>query len=54
MTNAGEVAVDDAAHVIFNSTVAQLAQRLGGIYVYMEHRFYGSSGPKVNAYTLRI
>ncbi|KAL9542452.1 hypothetical protein MBANPS3_008610 [Mucor bainieri] len=45
LTNAGEAAVTDAAYVMFNSTVAQLAQRLGGIFVYMEHRFYGASGP---------
>ncbi|KAI8640663.1 serine carboxypeptidase S28-domain-containing protein [Parasitella parasitica] len=44
-TNAGEAAVDDANYAIFNSTIAQLAQRLGGIFIYMEHRFYGSSGP---------
>ncbi|CEP18850.1 hypothetical protein [Parasitella parasitica] len=44
-TNAGEAAVDDASYAIFNSTIAQLAQRLGGIFIYMEHRFYGSSGP---------
>ncbi|CAO0791851.1 unnamed protein product [Mucor circinelloides] len=45
LTNAGEAAVTDAAYVMFNSTVAQLARRLGGIFVYMEHRFYGASGP---------
>lgn len=48
VTNAGEAAVTDAAYVMFNSTVAQLAQRLGGIFVYMEHRFYGASGPNVS------
>lgn len=48
VTNAGEAAVTDAAYVMFNSTVAQLARRLGGIFVYMEHRFYGASGPSVS------
>ncbi|KAI8967616.1 peptidase S28 [Mycotypha africana] len=46
--NAGEAEVKSASVVLFNTTMAQLTERLNGIFVYMEHRFYGESTPVTN------
>lgn len=46
--NVGESAADRAAMFVEVSTMAQLAEKLNGILIVMEHRFYGSSGPEVN------
>lgn len=48
MYNVGESAADRAAMFVEVSTMAQLAEKLNGILIVMEHRFYGSSGPEVN------
>ncbi|KAI9336684.1 serine carboxypeptidase S28-domain-containing protein [Pilaira anomala] len=48
--NVGESAADRAAMFVKVSTMAQLAEKLNGILIIMEHRFYGSSGPEVNAF----
>jgi hypothetical protein len=46
VSNGGEGAIEDASSTIFGSTMVQLAERLGGIFVYMEHRYYGQSTPE--------
>jgi hypothetical protein len=51
--SAGESGVGDAGNVLFGSTMDQLTARLGGIFVYMEHRYYGQSIPK-NADFVRL
>jgi hypothetical protein len=51
--NGGESGIEDAGNALFDSTMAQLAERLGGIFVYMEHRYYGESTPK-NADFVRL
>ncbi|KAI9259258.1 peptidase S28, partial [Helicostylum pulchrum] len=43
--NVGKSAADESAILVTNSTMAQLAEKLKGIIIIMEHRFYGSSGP---------
>lgn len=43
--NAGETPADDRSFYVINSTMADLARRLNGIVVVMEHRFYGKSMP---------
>ncbi|KAI7899923.1 peptidase S28 [Cokeromyces recurvatus] len=45
--NGGEDEVDNVSYVLLNSTMSQLTQRLNGILIYMEHRFYGLSKPTV-------
>ncbi|KAG1472256.1 hypothetical protein G6F56_001645 [Rhizopus delemar] len=46
--NAGEMAADPRSFYVTNSSMAQLAQRLNGIILVMEHRFYGLSLPSSN------
>lgn len=46
VSNGGEGAVENPGDTIFDSVMAQLAERLEGIFVYMEHRYYGESTPK--------
>ncbi|KAI8331297.1 peptidase S28 [Blakeslea trispora] len=48
--NGGEAAVSNPAYTIVNSTMAQLAQKLNGIFIFMEHRFYGSSRPPATGF----
>lgn len=43
--NAGETAADERSFYVTNSSMAELAKRLQGIIVVMEHRFYGLSLP---------
>ncbi|KAI7889127.1 serine carboxypeptidase S28-domain-containing protein, partial [Mucor mucedo] len=43
--NVGESAADDSAILVIYSAMAQLAEKLNGVVVVMEHRFYGASGP---------
>lgn len=50
--NAGETPADDRSFYVINSTMAELAKRLDGIIIVMEHRFYGTSMPApVSVYT---
>ncbi|KAI9281102.1 serine carboxypeptidase S28-domain-containing protein [Sporodiniella umbellata] len=46
--NAGESPADARAHYVINSTMFELAKRLKGIVLVMEHRFYGLSLPSTN------
>jgi hypothetical protein len=48
--NVGESAADSSAAFVINSTMAQLAEKLNGIVIIMEHRFYGTSGPNVTTF----
>lgn len=48
--NVGESAADESAILVTNSTMAQLAEKLEGVIIIMEHRFYGSSGPNVTTF----
>ncbi|KAI8098181.1 serine carboxypeptidase S28-domain-containing protein [Gilbertella persicaria] len=43
--NAGETPADERSFYVINSTMADLARRLNGIVIVMEHRFYGKSMP---------
>lgn len=45
MYNAGETNADGRSFYVLNSTMAELAKKLGGIIIVMEHRFYGESMP---------
>lgn len=52
--NVGESAADDSAILVTYSVMAQLAKKLNGVVVIMEHRFYGSSGPNVTLFFVSI
>ncbi|KAI8079162.1 serine carboxypeptidase S28-domain-containing protein [Thamnidium elegans] len=52
--NVGESAADESAILVTNSTMAQLAEKLNGIIIIMEHRFYGSSGPNVTTFFVNL
>lgn len=43
--NAGETPADGRSFYVVNSTMAELARKLDGIIIVMEHRFYGKSMP---------
>jgi hypothetical protein len=43
--NAGETPADERSFYVTNSTMADLAKKLKGIIIVMEHRFYGLSMP---------
>lgn len=43
--NAGETPADGRSYYVVNSTMAELARKLNGIIIVMEHRFYGKSMP---------
>lgn len=52
MYNAGETPADERSFYVINSTMAELARKLDGIIIVMEHRFYGESMPApVRTYT---
>ncbi|OBZ89434.1 putative serine protease K12H4.7 [Choanephora cucurbitarum] len=48
--NGGEAAVDSPAFTMVNTTMAQLAKKLNGAFIFMEHRFYGDSRPLANGF----
>jgi hypothetical protein len=52
--NVGESAADDSAILVIDSTMAQLAEKLNGVLIIMEHRFYGTSGPNVTIFFVSI
>lgn len=49
----GESTVTYPESTIFNSSAAQVAKRLNGIVLLLEHRFYGESKPNATTFVIK-